>query len=184
MQAIVLHMPSGRSGPLATQIDGFASYQETEAWTWEHMALTRARVVSASPQFAQRVNDVIRAVLRRERDARLVAGDALEMRGAIAAEKGEGNRWDLKNASGGLIDIEFIAQYLQLVYSWQMPEILDTSTSRVLDKACRLGALSTQDAEVLRPAARVYHDLTQILRLCLPRPFDPATAARRGRCGD
>jgi glutamate-ammonia-ligase adenylyltransferase len=169
--------PSGRSGPLATQIDGFASYQETEAWTWEHMALTRARVVSASPQFAQRVNDVIRAVLRRERDARLVADDALEMRGAIAAEKGEGNRWDLKNASGGLIDIEFIAQYLQLVYSWQMPEILDTSTSRVLDKACRLGALSTQDAEVLRPAAHVYHDLTQILRLCLPRPFDPATAA-------
>ena len=52
--------PSGRSGPLATQIDGFASYQENEAWTWEHMALTRARVVSASPAFAARVESVIR----------------------------------------------------------------------------------------------------------------------------
>jgi [glutamine synthetase] adenylyltransferase / [glutamine synthetase]-adenylyl-L-tyrosine phosphorylase len=169
--------PSGRSGPLATQLEGFASYQETEAWTWEHMALTRARVVSALPEFGGRVNNVIRAVLCRERDPRLVAGDVLEMRRAIAAEKGEGNRWDLKNASGGLIDIEFIAQYLQLVHAWQMPEILDTSTSGVLEKAWRLGVLSTQDAEVLRPAARVYHDLTQILRLCLPRPFDPATVA-------
>ena len=56
--------PSGRSGPLATQIDGFAAYQDTEAWTWEHMALTRARVVSASPAFAARVEDVIREVLR------------------------------------------------------------------------------------------------------------------------
>ncbi len=53
--------PSGRSGPVATQIDGFASYQENDAWTWEHMALTRARVVSASPQFAGRVESAIRS---------------------------------------------------------------------------------------------------------------------------
>ena len=59
--------PSGRSGPLATQIDGFASYQENEAWTWEHMALTRARVVSAPPAFAARVEEVIRDVLCRPR---------------------------------------------------------------------------------------------------------------------
>jgi [glutamine synthetase] adenylyltransferase / [glutamine synthetase]-adenylyl-L-tyrosine phosphorylase len=55
--------------------------------------------------------------------------------------------------------------------------MLDTSTARVLDKAWKLGVLATPDAEVLRAAARLYHDLTQILRLCLPRPFDPATAA-------
>jgi [glutamine synthetase] adenylyltransferase / [glutamine synthetase]-adenylyl-L-tyrosine phosphorylase len=169
--------PSGRSGPLATQIGGFASYQEHEAWTWEHMALTRARVVSAPAQFAARVESVIPAVLRRRRDAGAIAGDALEMRKAIATEKGDGDRWDLKYAAGGLIDIEFIAQYLQLVHAWQMPEMLDTSTARVLDKAWKLGVLATPDAEVLRAAARLYHDLTQILRLCLPRPFDPATAA-------
>src|SRR5262249_57248652 len=51
--------PSGRAGPLATQLDGFASYQETEAWTWEHLALTRARVVSASPAFTARVDNLI-----------------------------------------------------------------------------------------------------------------------------
>jgi [glutamine synthetase] adenylyltransferase / [glutamine synthetase]-adenylyl-L-tyrosine phosphorylase len=169
--------PSGRSGPLATQIDGFASYQENDAWTWEHMALTRARVVSASAQFAHRVENVIRAVLCRRRDPGVIAGDVREMRKAIAIDKGDGDRWDLKHVAGGLIDIEFIAQYLQLVHAWQMPEILDTSTPRVLDKAWRLGVIEAPDAEVLRAAVRLYHDLTQILRLCLPRPFDPATAA-------
>jgi glutamate-ammonia-ligase adenylyltransferase len=164
--------PSGRSGPLATQIEGFASYQEHEAWTWEHMALTRARVVSASPGFAERVQEAIRAVLCRRRDPAIVAGDVSEMRKAIAIDKGDDDMWDLKHVAGGLIDIEFIAQYLQLLHAWEMPEILDTSTTRVLDKATRLGVIETPDAEVLRRAVRLYHDLTQILRLCLPRFLD------------
>jgi glutamate-ammonia-ligase adenylyltransferase len=168
--------PSGRSGPLATSIASFAGYQESEAWTWEHMALTRARVVSASPAFKLRVEQLIQAVLRRPRNAGLIAGDVAEMRRAIAAEKGESNRWDLKYAAGGLIDLEFIAQYLQLVHAAEQPEILDTSTARVLDKAWRLGVIATAEAEILRPAARLYHDLTQILRLCLPGPFDPGKA--------
>jgi glutamate-ammonia-ligase adenylyltransferase len=169
--------PSGRSGPLATQIAGFASYQEDEAWTWEHMALTRARVVGASPTFAARVESVIRGVLTRPRDAESVAGDVVEMRAAIAQEKGDSNRWDLKYAAGGLVDLEFIAQYLQLIHAADTPEILDTSTARVLDKAWRLGLITTEVAEVLRPAVRLYQNLTQILRLCLPGPFDPKTAA-------
>jgi glutamate-ammonia-ligase adenylyltransferase len=168
--------PSGRAGPLATQIEGFASYQESEAWTWEHMALTRARVVSASPAFKARVEKVIADVLRRARDAELIAGDVVEMRGAIAKEKGDKDRWDLKYAAGGLIDLEFIAQYLQLVHAHELPEILDTSTARVLDKAWALRVLSVEDAEVLRPAVQLYQDVTQILRLCLPGPFDPKTA--------
>jgi glutamate-ammonia-ligase adenylyltransferase len=169
--------PSGRSGPLATQIAGFASYQETEAWTWEHMALTRARVVSASPDFAARVEAVIRSVLCRPRNREMVAADVVEMRKAIAVEKGDGDRWNLKYAAGGLIDLEFIAQYLQLVHAATSPEILDTSTVRVLDKAWRLGLIGTEDAEVLRPAVRLYQDLTQILRLCLSGPLDPKAAA-------
>jgi [glutamine synthetase] adenylyltransferase / [glutamine synthetase]-adenylyl-L-tyrosine phosphorylase len=169
--------PSGRAGPLATQIDGFASYQENEAWTWEHMALTRARVVSAPPPFVARIEAAIRAVLCRPRDAETVAADVVEMRKAIATDKGESERWNLKYVAGGLIDIEFIAQYLQLVHAAEHPDILDTSTARVLEKAWRLGVLAPQDAEVLRPAVRLYHDLTQILRLCWPGPFDPKAAS-------
>jgi [glutamine synthetase] adenylyltransferase / [glutamine synthetase]-adenylyl-L-tyrosine phosphorylase len=169
--------PSGRSGPVATQIDGFKSYQEHEAWTWEHMALTRARVVSASPDFARRVEAAIRDVLCQPRDAAATAGDVVEMRGAIAKEKGDADPWDLKYAAGGLIDIEFIAQYLQLAHAAELPEILDTSTARSLERAERVGVLAAEDAAVLRPAVRLFHDLTQILRLCLPSAFDPQTAS-------
>jgi glutamate-ammonia-ligase adenylyltransferase len=133
-------------------------------------------VVSASPAFRARVEKVIRDILRRRRDAALIAGDVVEMRAAIAKEKGDRERWDLKYAAGGLIDIEFIAQYLQLVHAHQVPEILDTSTARVLDKAWALRVLPVEDAEVLRPAVQLYQDVTQILRLCLPGPFDPKTA--------
>jgi [glutamine synthetase] adenylyltransferase / [glutamine synthetase]-adenylyl-L-tyrosine phosphorylase len=168
--------PSGRSGPIATQIGRFKAYQEGEAWTWEHMALTRARMISGSPEFVGRVEEVIREVLCRERDARLVAGDILEMRRAIATEKGDQNPWDLKYVSGGLIDLEFAAQYLQLIHASQHPEILDPSTIKTLDAAARLGVLSPEDADIVRPAARLYHNLTQVLRLCLSGPFDPKAA--------
>jgi glutamate-ammonia-ligase adenylyltransferase len=168
--------PSGRSGPVATMIGSFESYQENEAWTWEHLALTRARVVSGPPAFAARVEKVIRDVLCRPRDAATIAGDVVEMRAAIAAEKGDGERWDLKYVAGGLIDLEFIAQYLQLMHAHEKPDILDTSTARALDKAARLGLLSPDDADVLRPAARLYQNLTQILRLCLAGPLDPKSA--------
>jgi glutamate-ammonia-ligase adenylyltransferase len=168
--------PSGRSGPVATSIAAFASYQDTEAWTWEHLALTRARAVTGPPAFAARVEAVIRGVLCRKRDVATTAADVVDMRQAIAKEKGDRTRWDLKYAAGGLVDLEFIAQYLQLVHAAATPDILDTSTARVLDKAWRLGLLPAEDSDVLRPAARLYHNLTQILRLCLPGPFDPKTA--------
>jgi [glutamine synthetase] adenylyltransferase / [glutamine synthetase]-adenylyl-L-tyrosine phosphorylase len=169
--------PSGRSGPVATSLAAFAEYQRKEAWTWEHLALTRARVASASsPALAVEVEAVIREVLRTPRDADMVAGDVVEMRRAVAAEKGDRARWDLKNAAGGLVDIEFIAQYLELVHAAAEPAILNPSTARVLERAARLGILSVEDAEVLRPAERLYQDLGQILRLCLTGPFEPKSA--------
>jgi [glutamine synthetase] adenylyltransferase / [glutamine synthetase]-adenylyl-L-tyrosine phosphorylase len=168
--------PSGRSGPVATSLAAFDHYQHAEAWTWEHMALTRARVVAGSAALAARVEAAIRDVLCRPRDARVIASDVVEMRRAIAAEKGDGARWDLKYAAGGLVDLEFIAQYLELVHAARAPEILDTATAGVFEKAARLGLLAPEDAEVLRSATRLYHDLGQILRLCVVAPFDPKSA--------
>ena len=168
--------PSGRAGPVASRLDAFADYQETEAWTWEHMALTRARVISASPAFRERIEAIIRAVLMRPRDAAITANDVAEMRRAIAQEKGEDDVWDLKYAAGGLVDIEFITQYLQLVHASKMPDILGTGTVQVIDNAARLGVLAASDAAILRPAARLYHDLTQVLRLCVSTAFKPEQA--------
>jgi glutamate-ammonia-ligase adenylyltransferase len=168
--------PSGRAGPVASRLDSFADYQEREAWTWEHMALTRARVISASPAFRSRIEEVIRGVLRRPRDAAATAADVADMRRAIAQEKGEDDVWDLKYAAGGTVDIDFIAQYLQLVHAADKPDILNISTLAVIDNAARLGVLAHSDAEVLRSAGRLYHDLTQIIRLCVSGKFTPATA--------
>lgn len=168
--------PSGRAGPLASRIDSFSEYQETEAWTWEHMALTRARVISAPPAFREKIEAVIRGILTRPRDAAIIASDVAEMRRAIALEKGEDDVWDLKYAAGGMVDIEFIAQYLQLVHAASKPDILNVNTQRVLENARRLGVLSQSDVDILRPAARLYHDLTQILRLCVSSGFNPETA--------
>jgi glutamate-ammonia-ligase adenylyltransferase len=98
------------------------------------------------------------------------------MRRAIALEKAEDDVWDLKYAAGGMVDIDFIAQYLQLVHAAARPDILDVSTPQVLDNAARLGVLPPSSVAVLRPAARLYHDLTQILRLCVTEKFKPETA--------
>jgi glutamate-ammonia-ligase adenylyltransferase len=168
--------PSGRAGPVASRLDSFAEYQARDAWTWEHMALTRARVISASPQFRGQIEGIIRKVLTRPRDARGVAVDVAEMRRAIALEKGEDDVWDLKYAAGGMVDIDFIAQYLQLVHAASKPAILDVSTPHVLDNAARLGVLPPASAEILRSATRLYHDLTQILRLCVTEKFRPEIA--------
>jgi glutamate-ammonia-ligase adenylyltransferase len=168
--------PSGRAGPVASHVSSFAEYQEREAWTWEHMALTRARLISGSPAFRGKIERIIRGVLTRPRDPATVASDVAEMRRAVALEKGEDDLWDLKYAAGGMVDIDFIAQYLQLVHAADKPDILDVSTLRVLDNAARLGVLPQADAEVLRPAARLYHDLIQILRLCVTERFKPDSA--------
>jgi glutamate-ammonia-ligase adenylyltransferase len=168
--------PSGRAGPVASRFDAFADYQEREAWTWEHMALTRARVISSSSDFRGKIERTIREVLTRPRNAAATAVDVADMRRAIALEKGERDVWDLKYAAGGMVDIDFIAQYLQLVHAADKPDILDVSTLHVLDNAARLGVLPQSEAEVLRSAARLYHDLTQILRLCVTERFKPETS--------
>ena len=115
-------------------------------------------------------------MLTRPRDTAGVANDVAEMRRAIALEKGEDDLWDLKYAAGGLVDIDFIAQYLQLVHAAARPDILDVSTLQVLDNAARLGVLPQASAEILRAAALLYHDLTQILRLCVSERFKPESA--------
>ena len=169
--------PSGRKGPLATQFSAFVLYQRDEAETWEHMALTRARVVAGNASLAADVAGAVREVLLRKRDANHIARDVRKMRALIAHEKGDRDPWDLKLVKGGLMDVEFVAQYLSLAFAHARPEILDVSTRRVIDKAGRAGLLSPGQVETLVEAHRLYTDATQFMRLAVAGPFDPATAA-------
>jgi glutamate-ammonia-ligase adenylyltransferase len=170
--------PSGSSGPIATHVDAFATYHAREAWTWEHMALTRARVIAGDEALAARVRKQIAAVLREKRDRAKLTHDVLEMRGMIQEAKGGEGAWDLKIAPGGLVDIEFVAQYLQLLRAHDDPAILSTETEAALAAAAATRVLPAAEADVLLPALRLYQALTQILRLCIDGPFRPAEASR------
>jgi [glutamine synthetase] adenylyltransferase / [glutamine synthetase]-adenylyl-L-tyrosine phosphorylase len=168
--------PSGQQGPVATRLSSFRDYQASEAWTWEHMALTRARVVAGPPSLRKSVEAAIRDALIRPRDVEKTAADVREMRARVRAEKGTDNIWDIKHVSGGLIDLEFIAQYLQLVHATGHPEVLDTSTLGALRRLRDRGLISAEQADTLLPAGRLMHDLTQILRICSEGPFKPESA--------
>jgi [glutamine synthetase] adenylyltransferase / [glutamine synthetase]-adenylyl-L-tyrosine phosphorylase len=168
--------PSGQKGPVATQLSSFINYQAREAWTWEHLALTRARLITGPPALRAKVEAAIRTTLLRPRDRATIAADVRKMRDLIAAEKGTADIWDLKQVRGGLVDLEFIAQYLQLVHAAAHPQVLSPATALVFERLAAAGILAPADADLLRPAARLLGDLTQILRLCFEGPFDPATA--------
>ncbi|MEO8669596.1 MAG: bifunctional [glutamine synthetase] adenylyltransferase/[glutamine synthetase]-adenylyl-L-tyrosine phosphorylase, partial [Bauldia sp.] len=170
--------PSGRSGPVATHIDGFAQYQARDAWTWEHMALTRARPIAGDGKLMARAAREIAAAIAMRRDPRKVTGDVLEMRAMVEAAKGGEGAWDLKQTPGGLVDIEFVAQHLQLLHAAGDPAIVLTETEASLTAAAKAGLLPAAEADTLLPALRLYQSLTQILRLCLDGAFDPDVATR------
>jgi len=170
--------PSGSQGPVATRLSSFIDYQRRSAWTWEHLALTRAAVVTGPVGLRQKINATIKEVLARPRDRAAVAADVRVMRAKIEGEKGSQDPWDLKQARGGLIDLEFIAQFLQIVSAAKHPDVLDQNTELALSKLSAAGVLAPDEAELLVPAARLYHTLTQVLRLCLDRPFVAAEAPR------
>ncbi|MGE0699143.1 MAG: bifunctional [glutamine synthetase] adenylyltransferase/[glutamine synthetase]-adenylyl-L-tyrosine phosphorylase [Hyphomicrobiaceae bacterium] len=168
--------PSGQKGPVATQLSRFLEYQANEAWTWEHMALTRARVLSGPPALVAKVEAAIHDILIRPRDRLRIASDVREMRALIEKEKGTDRLWDLKQVRGGLVDLEFIAQYLQLVHAAADPGVLDQTTVSALRKLATAGFIPPSAADVLIPAATLVHNLTQVTRLTFDGPFDPARA--------
>jgi glutamate-ammonia-ligase adenylyltransferase len=169
--------PSGRSGPVATQLRSFIEYQVGEAETWEHMALVRARPIGGDAGLRDDTNAAIRTTLTVKRDPRRVARDASEMRALIEKEKGRGGKFDLKLMQGGIIDIEFIAQYLTLAHAHACPDLLPTETAAKLSAAAREGYLSPEHGDALLHAHQLYARFTQMQRLTLGSDADPMIAA-------
>ena len=165
--------PSGNAGPVATQLSRFAAYQASEAWTWEHMALTRARVVVGPEDLARDVSNTIRDTLCRRRDRAKTATDVVDMRARIEREYPSDNPWELKHVRGGLIDMEFIVQYLQLIHAHEHPGILNVHTRSSLAAAGRLGVIEAERADALLAALDLNHNLTQIIRICVTGVFEP-----------
>src|SRR5690606_679966 len=124
--------PSGNKGPVATHIDAFRKYQRTEAWTWEHMALTRGRAIAGDESLCKEADEEVAQIIALDREPKKIFKDAREMRATIAQEKPPRNIWDLKLISGGQIDLELIAQCARLTGNIEPGEWPPTSAGDAL----------------------------------------------------
>ena len=168
--------PSGKKGPLAVQVSSFLHYQREEAETWEQMALTRARAICGDSSLRAEVEAIVDAELSRPRDPALVAREISDMRELVAKEKGDQDRADIKLLRGGLIDVEFIAQFMVLAFAATHPQLLIVSTAETLRRAGEAQLLAPDDAQRLLDAHRFYTDVIQMQRIALPADMKPDVA--------
>jgi glutamate-ammonia-ligase adenylyltransferase len=171
--------PSGAKGPVAVRLSSFARYYREEAWTWELLALTRARPVAGDATLGARIAEDARTILAAPRDRATVLQDAAAMRARMERERPAAGPWDLKLKPGGLVDVEFIAQALQITAG--DPRVLSPNTTLALAALAKCGALPAEEAVALIEAQSAYADLQQVLRLCAPSAFDPAAAGAQLR---
>ena len=168
--------PSGTKGPLATSFAAFQRYHAESAWTWEHMALTRARPVAGSPALAERVMAEIRAILTRPRDADRLVVDVADMRQRIAEQHLRPPIWEAKHRRGGLVDIEFIAQYLQLRRAHDHPSVLRQNSGAALQALMEASLLDRGTTTSLLEALDLWRNVQGLIKLCVEEPFDEAAA--------
>jgi glutamate-ammonia-ligase adenylyltransferase len=168
--------PSGRAGPLATSIDSFRHYHGAEAWTWEYQALTRARVVAGPDDLRSKIEGVIHSTLTAERDPAKLKADVADMRARIAKEHKGQSTWDVKYRPGGLVDIEFLAQYLQLKEAHRHPEVLSVTTRDALDRMAECALLTADQHRLLTDSLHLWTGVQSVLRLTLESAFNEETA--------
>ena len=160
--------PSGNAGPLVTKFSSFVDYQLNQAWNWEHMALTRGRVLAGGDKLRQKVEAAIGDILSAPRDMAKLAQDAEDMRQRLRTHQPQAGPFDIRRGDGGLVDVEFIAQSLQLAHgarhkSLLMPQPLPQLLSELKDADC----LDRRAHDGLQAAAACFLSLRQIASLCL-----------------
>lgn len=159
--------PSGNKGPVAVSLASFERYHEQDAWTWERMALTRARVVTGPPELCARLEAAILAAMRRAERARVLP-DAVAMRGRMLRDQPAPGPWDVKHAVGGQIEVEFIVQTALLL----TPDVLPAPTIRLaIERLAQAGALTPAERDALTAADHLYRTTQGLLRITVgPRP--------------
>lgn len=185
--------PSGNKGPVATRISSFGKYQREEAWTWEHMALSRGRLICGDGSLIAEAQHIVGEVLSKTREIGKVTQDVTEMRELIEKEKPPAGLWDLKLIPGGVIDIEFIAQYLALIAPAKGVDakVNGLNTGEAL-KLLGGKLMTAADVDTCIEGFALYTELSQLIRLCIDAQFDPKDApagltdlvCRAGDCPD
>jgi len=167
--------PSGRAGPLVVTLETFSDYYAQTAWTWEHMALTRARVVAGPSLFARRIESTVAETLGLERNDASLLPAVAQMRERLAREFPADSPWNVKHVRGGLIDMEFIAQYLLLREAAERPSVLAPRLDDCFDRLIEAKALAPQDGALLKSAHGLYTAVQSLLRLTLGEDPDEAS---------
>jgi glutamate-ammonia-ligase adenylyltransferase len=171
--------PTGNQGPVAVHLESFSRYYRTrDAWTWERLALTRACVVTAPEALRGKIDETIRTGLSRTSDETLLKADVREMREKLAIQFPAKSMWDLKFAQGGLVDIEFLTQFLELKHAPAAQTVLDPNTVGALERLQQRGFLPCEEAAALIDASRLQHALAQVLRIAVDGVLDPAHATQ------
>jgi glutamate-ammonia-ligase adenylyltransferase len=168
--------PSGEAGPVAVGLRAFGVYHTGSAWTWEHMALTRARVVAGPPKLAAAIGETIRQTLTVPREPARLLADVVDMRRRIGETHPPRNRWNLKYAGGGLVDIEFAVQYLLLREAHNHPDLLTTETAAAIERLAAKGYMSNEASADLCRAVRLAWRVQGLIRLTTQDAFDPEEA--------
>lgn len=168
--------PTGNKGPVAISMEAFRKYHDEDAWTWERMALTRARVVAAPDGFKGRIEACIRDILSQKRDPKALANEVADMRDRTAKEHKSASPWTVKHWRGGLLDLEFIAQFLQLRHAHDHPDVLDGNTANAFLKLGAAGILPEDEAAFLSNSVHIWRNIQGLLRLTVGTEFDPDTA--------
>ncbi len=161
--------PSGATGPIASSLAAFVQYHEQESWTWEHMALTRSRVIIGPSAMNEKISQAILETLIRKRDPAKLLFDVADMRERMDREHHTDFMWDVKHLRGGLVDVEFIAQYLQLRHAHDHPDVLACDTRTALENIQRLNLLDATVSEDLIDALALWQSLQGMLRLTISR---------------
>jgi glutamate-ammonia-ligase adenylyltransferase len=160
--------PSGNAGPLVTKFTSFVDYQLNQAWNWEHMALTRGRVLAGGDKLRQKVEAAIGDILSAPRDMAKLAQDAEDMRQRLRTHQPQAGPFDIRRGDGGLVDVEFIAQSLQLAHGAQHDGLLVPQPLPQILSALKSADCLERDAhDGLQAAAACFLSLRQIASLCL-----------------
>jgi glutamate-ammonia-ligase adenylyltransferase len=159
--------PNGASGLLVSSIPAFADYQQTQAWVWEHQALTRARFSAGDSNVGNQFEQIRVAVLRQNRDIASLRREVLAMRQKMhEGHPNDSGLFDIKHDHGGMVDIEFMVQFLVLAYACAHPELTANSGNiALLDLAAGFGLIARHDSESVRDIYRQLRRLQHQMRL-------------------
>jgi len=165
--------PQGEQGSIVSSIEAFEKYYDESAWNWEFMALTRARIIYGEK--SEKIESIIKNALHKPRELKKLTKKVNNMRLKLEEAFPTKKIWDIKHVRGGIIDLEFISQYLQLLHANKHPEILSRNLHRSFERIKKANIISPEIADTLQQASLFLNKIQTIIRMSCATEFDEET---------